>query len=234
MAKLFTILVSPNERAEMKSALGEYGFEIPIPFDFLLYTSRGPIPRERKVFPGDFLASIGDGRFAKECAAMREISQYPGIILEGSPNYNSEGILRVNGRFSRWNKKGIRNMIRSLKYVESCDVEWSDSIEDTVEILKENQEYFDNPRHLSLRRRQKFESDWYSPVYEERFIFWLQGCGKGISVTRARLISQKFKTPMEVGQAFADETLRDKLMELPGIGKVIADNFCKFWSGESG
>ena len=226
-----TILVSSNERTEVKQALGDLGMVANIPFDFQLFTERGSVPCERKKIPDDLMASIGDGRLAKECAAMRQESEFRVVILEGRFSYTSDDRLRIGNRPSRWTRKAVRNIIRSIKYVEGCDIEYSDNILDTVEVLKELQAYFDKDKHLSLRIRPRFESSWLVPVYEERFIYWLQGCGFGISVVRARAISQVFKTPMEVGQAYVDGTLAEKLVSIPGIGKTLAKGFVEFWEG---
>lgn len=220
-----TILVSPNE-SEVKKALGDDGFEAPLPFDFLLYTSRGPIPAERKRFPDDFIASVKDGRWAREAAAMRQYSPYCIGIIEGEGRYTSDDKLRIGNRVSQWSRAGVRNMFRSLRYVEGVDLEFTSDILDTVECLKEMQAYFDKDTHISLRTRPRFESDWFTPVYEERFIYWLQGCGAGISIVRARAFAKVFKNPGEVFNASVED-----FMSIPGIGPTMAKNVYNFLRG---
>ena len=220
------ILVSSNEWPRVEQDLGEEGISTELPFDFLLYTNKGAVSGERKTFPDDFIASAKDGRLAKELAAMREQTEYRIVILEGSPRYTYEGMLRIGNRPSSWSKAGIRNLIRSIRYVEGADVEWSENIHETVTILKELQKYFDTEKHLSLRIRPRFESDWYIPVYGERFVYWLQGCGPGISVVRAKAISKVFKTPMELFTASIED-----IQSVPGIGGKTANSIYNFLRG---
>lgn len=226
------ILVSANERAEVKDALGDLGMAVDLPFDFLIYTNRGPVAVERKYFPDDFISSVRDGRFARECAAMREKAEYRIIVCEGEGKYTHDGKLRMRNKPTAWTRAGVRNLKRSLRYVEGCDIEYSSSIVDTVEVLKELHKYFDAATHVSLRTRPKFESNWLVPIYEERFIYWVQGIGKGISIVRARTIAKIFHSPMEICAAHVDGTLTEKLISIPGIGQTIAKGFSKFWEGE--
>lgn len=223
------VIVSPSEPEELINILGENAlvdnFAESIGADYVLFTNRGTLLIQRKTIP-DLIASVRDGRLAKECAAMRQASEYRVVILEGKPTYTTEGFLRIGRIKSRWTKAGIRNLMRSIRYVEGVDIEWSDSIGDTADCLKELQKYFDQENHLSLRTRPKFESSWFTPTFEERFTFWLQGCGSGISIKRARAIAKVFRSPMEVFTASIDE-----LSQIPGIGKVLATNLCNFLRG---
>ena len=229
---MFTIIVSSNERAskgnpDVKDELKKV-FDVMIQqqdFDFLLYTERGSIPRERKVFPEDFLASIGDGRFAKECAAMRAISKFPGIIIEGKPRYNYEGQLMVNNIASRWNKTALRNIIRSLKYVEGCDVEWADDVEETAQILLENQKYFDAPTHDSLRTRSTIVSSWFTPTYEERLVYFYSGL-PGIKAGMATKMTNYFPTSMSLHSA-----TQEQLLAVPLLGKKRVERIMAFIHG---
>lgn len=224
-----TILVSPNEREPVKSALGELGLEYPLPYDFQLFTTRGIVAVERKFFPDDLLASVRDGRLARECAAMRQNAPFRFVIIEGRGRYTRDGKLRVGRRKkpSAWTRAGVRNLTRSIRFVEGADIEYSDNIVDTVGILKELQRYFDNPTHVGLRTRPGFESDWPIPTYQERFIYWLQGCGPGISIIRARALANHFKNPMELMVASVED-----LTEVSGIGKKLAPVIYNFLRGE--
>ncbi len=226
------ILVSPNER-DVRIELDRrgIGMEANLPFDFKLLTNRGAVTLERKKFPSDFIASIQDGRLSKECAAMRhENSQFRFVIVEGRvwdrKIYSSDGRLLQGVIPTRWTRKGIRNFIRSLRFVEGCDIEVTDSIEDTVDCMVELQEYFDNPQHISLRARPKFESDWFSPLYEERFLFWLQGCGPGISAIRAKKIAEIYHNPIEVFSASIED-----FQKVKGIGKATSTSLYNFLKG---
>ena len=231
---MLTIVVSANEHREVKLALGKMALEDNLPYDFKLFTARGVVPRERKVFPSDFLASIYDGRMSRECAAMREDSQYPGVILEGQACYTTDGHLR-NGRIvTNFTRASLRNLIRSIEYVEGCVVEWSSDIGDTVDILIETQTWFDKVNHNSLRTRQPIQTDWLRPTYQERYLYWLQGLPT-ISISRAKKIAEVYPSPMSLLRAIVanGEFSQKALTTVPGIGKGIAGTIAKFVSGDS-
>ena len=219
-----TILISSNERIVVQEAFGK-DWEIiacALPFDFLLHTASGPIARERKEFPGDFIASVKDGRFAKECAAMREASQFPGIISEGSPLYAPNGNLIVGRKISRWSRKAVRNLIRSLQFIEGCGIEWSPNLQGTEELLRETQTYFDKTGHRSLRVRPTIRSSWLVTTQEERYLHWLQGL-PSVGAGRAELLASRFPTPASMIEAGVEQ-----IMESPNIGKTLAQGIWGF------
>jgi len=220
------ILTSPNERTEVKQALGDLYLSSDLPFDFLLLTARGSVAVERKQFPDDFIASVKDGRFSRECAAMREETEYRIIISEGHGSYTVNEKLRIGGRESEWTRQGVRNVRRSLRYVEGCDIEDTESIKDTARCLIELQNYFDTISHISMRSRPGFETAWAVPTYEERYIYWLQGCGPGIKARRARMIAKVYKTPFELMNATPQD-----LLQIDGIGKNMANSIYNFLRG---
>ena len=220
-----SFLVSPNE-VDLLKLLGDDGFAYNLPFDVGMFTETGQVAVERKAFPSDFVASVRDGRWAKEAAAMREWAPYRIGILEGEPRYDAEDHLIIGNRTSQWTKKGIRNMIRSVKWVEGLDIEWTYDMNDTVECLHEIQGWFDETNHWSLRTRPTVKGSWYTPIYEERFIHWLQGCGKGVSIGRARKLAEYFHTPFEIFNASIED-----LQACPGIGEGIATGLYNFLRG---
>ena len=217
-----TILVSSNERKQVRDALGDSALIADLPFDFLSFTKRGSIAAERKRFPGDFIASVQDGRFARECAAMREASQWPHIIIEGRGSYTKDGYLKSGPRILNWTRKSIRNMIRSLELVEGCRVEQTRNIQDTTNCLHEIADYFDTERHGSFRARARLVSDWPAPTYQERYRYWLMGLPE-ISAVRADKLAAKFTCPVAIIAASEED-----LMEVPGIGKYMAGRIYNF------
>ena len=159
---MHTVLVSSNERQEIKDTLGDNGLETVIPYDFQVYTIRGLLAIERKLFPSDFLASLKDGRMAKECAAMREAA-FRVLICEDEPNwtYTTDGHLKQGRQpVSRWTKTAIRNMMRSIRYAEGVDIEVTDSVKDTIATILELRDYFNAKSHLSLRSRPNLETSY--------------------------------------------------------------------------
>ena len=214
-----TVVVSPNERRPVKRALVDY-VEVEQPFDFLIFTKRGEIPIERKTV-GDMLASAQDGRFARECAAMRETSKFPHIIIEGRYRFSPMGFL-ISGIETNWSRRAIRNLERSMMFVEGCIVEHTRSIIDTANRIQEIGDYFDSISHDSLRCRASISTDWPSPVYQERYRYWLEGLPE-VKAGRADKIMERFTCPASVMAASAGD-----LMKVSGIGKYMAELIWKF------
>lgn len=215
------IIVSPNERQEIKTLIGDEGIESTIPYDFRLYTRKGAIAVERKHFPSDMLASVEDGRLAKECAAMRH-AKYRVLISEGVAKYNQQGYLLNGHRITRWTRAGIRNLFRSIRYCEDVDIEFTRSIPETVQVLHELQSYFDTDSHHSIRVRPTFSPEMLYKTDTERYIYWLQGL-PGIGYERACEMRKWFRCPLHVFEASQSD-----LMRVPGIGKVIAKGIYSF------
>lgn len=224
-------LINTNEHSTVRQAFE--GLLIPYPladlgsgeFDMLIYTQQGESAWERKVIPGDFISSIADGRLNRELAAIREISKFPKLILEGRLTFNRDGNLLLNRRTSRWTRKGLRNLLRSIRYIEGVDVEWSDSLEETVQIVKEWWEYLDKGQHLSLKVRPGLSSNWPYTVREERIIYFYEGI-PGISAVRARALSEIFPNPIDLVAA-EPETIK----EISGFGNKLSLRVFNFLRG---
>ena len=212
-----TILIDSVEPRKVKDAFGEYAIDTPLEgFDFKMYTECGIVAIERKRIPGDFLSSLTDGRLYQQILAMRDSSNIQILLLEGRFRYNRDNILLRGRRKTRWNRKGITNLLRSIKWIEGVDIEYSSSISDTVITVLEIQDYFDKTDHTSLRGRPRIQTNWIKPTREEKIIYWIQGL-PGVGVTTARKLYEKFPTPLLLFQASPSD-----IGSIPRIGKVVA------------
>lgn len=217
----YLVMVSPNERREVKLCLAEYGCELQMPYDFRLHTRKGTIAVERKKFPQDMLASVEDGRLAKECAAMRS-ARYGILISEGVPRYNDNGYLMNGHRVTRWTRSGLRNLYRSIRYCEGIDVEFTRNIPETIKCLHELQSYFDSDDHTSIRIRPHFDPTYLYKTDVERYIYWLQGF-PSIGYDRACILAKSFPSP-DIMYSATEHDLR----RVKGIGKGLAKTIYTF------
>ena len=220
-----TILVSSNEWGRVKHLLKEDGLSVSLNYDFRMYTNAGIVAAERKKSPGDLLASVADGRLARECAAMREEAEFRFLISEGRIHYTKDGHVQDGKHPSHWTRTGIRNLFRSIRFVEEVDIEYTINIPDTVQTLRELQAYFDEKKHGSLRARAGVQKNWPVVTYEERFLYWIQGL-PSISRTRAESIASKFANPSGVFAA----TLED-WMSIPRFGEKTVTPIYQFLHG---
>jgi len=221
-----TILIDSNEPKKVKDAFGEYAIDVPLEgFDFKLYTRCGIIAIERKKVPGDFISSVGDGRLYAQILAMRDFSDIQILLLEGKFRYNRDGILLQGRRKSRWNRKGINNLLRSIRWVEGIDIEQSSGLIDTVTTVLQIEEYFNSQDHLSLKRRPGIQTDWIVPTRGERVIHFYQGI-PGIAVVGAKKLYDRFPNPIDLYGANVEE-----IDKIPRFGKQQSQNIWNFLRG---
>ena len=218
-----SIVITTNEPREIKNLFGEQALESPMGFDMLLYTSKTPLPIERKKVPGDLLASVTDGRLAREISAMREVSQFFVVLLHGTIIYRKDDSVYMYGNKGRnWTKKGVRNLLRTLQFVEGAYIEYASTDEELVQVVNELQEYFDRQYHLSFRLRPSFQTNWIMPTRQEKVIYFFQGL-PGISAIRAKSLSEKFPSPLNLYQASVDD-----ITQISGLGNVLATRIYNF------
>ena len=193
-------------------------------FDMLLFTKAGAVAIERKKIPQDLLVSIDDGRLSRELVALREMGIFKLVILEGKFRYRNN-VLMSGRRTTRWTRSGMRNLLRSVRYFEGVDVEFSENLEDTVNLIVTLKKYLDAEDHHSLRSRPNMRSEYLYPVKEERILWFYQGF-PGISVVRARTLFNKYPRPLDLISADACD-----IIECNGFGSKLSQGVYDFLRG---
>lgn len=215
-----TIVITTNEPREIRD-LFEDKVEQLMDFDILLYTRKCCVTIERKQIPGDFLSSIQDGRLARELRAMKDISSIRIVLLHGKFIFRKDGELAAYGH-QQWTKKGIRNLLRTLQYVEGVFIEQAETDDELVEVVNELQDYFDKDKHTSMRTRPVIDTDWLVPSRDERVQYFYQGIPH-IGATKARKLVEHFPNPIDLYPA----TVAD-IQKIPGFGKTLANSVYNF------
>ena len=224
-------LISPSEREALYYA-GSRGLSSSLPerygADFLIFTPRGRCGIQRKKFPEDFFASLDDGRLAREMAQLAYL-EWRLLVPEGTPNFTTDGHL-VDYNYSRWTRKGLRNLLRSARIQHGVDVEWSDSIEDTVSIVCELEDYLKENVHRSLLTRPKenrTRDEWGDHSRRDWARFFLQGF-PGVGSARAEAIYDTFgRVPMRW------DCTEEELMKVWGIGPKTAKTLMRLFDAEA-
>ena len=219
------ILIDSNDYIHLGKYLRNSVTVVPsMGFDILLVTNTAEIPIERKKIPSDLLSSITDGRLDREISAMRQASDIQVILLHGKFVYKNDGTLRMRGK-SRWTRKGVRNLIRTLKFIEGVYIEWADSLEDLVAVVYEMEEYFNKSTHQSLHTRAGLGAYRQTTPYSERVKYFYQGL-PSIKVSRARALHSMFPTPMSLYQADISD-----ISDIHGFSTVSATRIYNFLRG---
>ena len=221
-----SILITSNEPKPIRRLFSD-AIELPMRYDFRLYTRSGIVGIERKKVPGDLLSSIDDGRLRNEIFAMREECDIQVILLHGVIKYNRDGTVYVGKRRkSRWTEKGIRNIMRTLEYVEGCYIESARNNQELVDRIYEIQEYLDKKNHLSMRGRPGIQTDWIIPTKADKVIYFYQGLNPRVGIIGAKKLYDRFPNPLDLFQA----TIED-IDLIHGFGKKQATNIHNFLRG---
>ena len=221
------IVITTNEPKKIRNLFVDK-VEIPMGWDMCLYTEAGVIGIERKKVPDDLLASVQDGRLNREILAMREETQIQILLLHGRINYNPNGSLKTwRNRPQRynWSRKGITNLLRTIRYVEGLYVEEAKNNAELVQLVYDLQLYFDQKHHLSIKSRPRIETSWFLPSHAERVIYFYSGL-PGIATIGAKKFYDKFPSPLELFGASVEQ-----IAEISGIGKSTATSVHNFLRG---
>lgn len=162
----------------------------------------------------DFIASIQDGRLAREVAMMKSLPMKI-IVLEGRLTYTSEDMLMYSRRLSTISRTQFEGMIMSLMEKGIHVIHTTDT-RDTARWIKLFAQWTSKPRHASLERRPGPVSPWGNITDEDWAIHFLQGID-GLGSEKAKAIVKHFK-----GAPLQWTVTEQQLMEVPGIGKVLA------------
>lgn len=218
-------LIVPNEPKTIRNLLSEL-IECPQGYDICLLTNLGKVGIERKKVPSDLISSIEDGRLGREILNMREECQIMIVLFHGTMRYNKNGTLKLGKRTSyRWTEKGIRNIRRTLEFVEGCYIETARNNQELVKVLNELQDYLNEKEHLSTKGRLPIKSNWIKPIYAERVRYFYDGL-PGVAVVGARKLADRFPSPMQLYAASVEE-----IMEVPRVGKALATGIFNFLRG---
>jgi len=206
------VLVSPSEPKSIKLALKGKAIVHPLPeeygADFLLVTGQGRAAVQRKTWD-DLLASLEDGRLAKELLLMKR-AQVAVLVVEGYLECTSEGNVITPYR-QQYTKEQARNVLRSCQLVHGVMVERTENPQDTAQAILELEKWLRKPEHRSLLVRPK-RTEWGTRTDRDWAVWLLQGF-PGIGPTLAEAIFDHFgEVPLRWTCRFGD------LLKVEGIG----------------
>ncbi len=201
------MLVSPTEQklrslGKSSSLPEKYGS------DFLFPSVNGLVGVQRKELK-DLVASLHDGRFAKELGQMGSLSL--GIVLiEGEIRWTRDGqLMGMRGEFTRAQLYGVlfSTMASGLWVIQTH------SLEETGIILPLIEKWLQKKRHGTLSNRPNAKGEWGSVTSREWGVHFLQGF-QGIGAEVAGRIWDHFG-----GVPVAWNVGREELERVKGVGK---------------
>lgn len=174
---------------------------------------------QRKEFPGDFLASVHDGRLAEQIAKGSELDVMI-LMLEGRPVWTTDGkLIRENGgKRWPWTKAQHRNFLATVQY-RGVQIQWTDGLYDTIDAVKSLAEWSEKDDHTSLDRKLSVATDKFGRKRESAAAFIQRSVLQqvpGIGPRQARAIIERYGFPVTL-------TISEReLNEVAGIGKKRA------------
>ena len=203
-------LVSPAEPLALREAgtsssvAEDYGADILIPgHGFFLGV-------QRKEFPGDFLASMNDGRLSSSLAKLTKCDVRV-LILEGKQRWTTSGFLVHD--YVQFSRAQLRNLLMSAHYELGVHSMWTDSLADTLDAVRDLARWAQKKRHDSLHTRGNAHDPYRRKWSEEdRAMFVLQGFD-GIGPELARRIYKHFgRLPLKW------DVSDEEMLEVEGMG----------------
>ena len=211
-------IVAPTERHKaIKGLVGEEGEVSLLPERMgcdMVWRARGKWWGVQRKEIADFIASVQDGRLAKEIAQMKNLPLKV-VIIEGRIQWTTDGKLVIKKRHTSITKRQFLGMQFSLAS-QGVSVIWTESAYETAEVTRALADWSMKDRHNSMMRRPGPQTPWGSVTDEDWALHLLQSFD-GLGLEKARALKKHFGgVPMN--WACTEEELRD----VPGIGKVLA------------
>lgn len=166
----------------------------------------------------DLVASVADGRLAREMAMMKRLSVAV-LVVEGKPSWTMDGSLISKGFGKPWTRRQHRGLLWSVRE-KGVWVEWTDGAEDTVVACRELEAWVRKGKHGSLERRPGPESVWGQLTnrdYARHVVMGLPGVGPELA---GRIVDT-------FGMPFGWKVSVEELMTVNGIGRKKAESMLK-------
>ena len=174
----------------------------------------------------DLLASAQDGRLAKELAQMQGLA-LRAFVIEGKVVVLPDGAIDVGqfngtrgGNGSRWTIQQYRGLLWSIQS-RGCWVGFTGRQAETIEYLKQLQEWSQKESHDSLKRRPGPITVWGKANHRDYQLHLLQGL-EGIGSELAERIVDHFgRVPWRW------DVTKEELAQVKGIGKKKVETIWK-------
>lgn len=212
------ILVSPAE----PKTLWKLGDVDPLPeefgVDFMWASPLGKVGVQRKQFPGDFLASVHDGRLNTEYLQMQALDVRV-LLIEGEGKWSMDGELieswgaHDRQRQRRWNRTTHRNYLSSVQIFKGVTVQHSKGLQDTERFIKDFFIWSQKADHIGLDARPAAQAmGYWANISNEDYQRYLLQSLPIIGPKLAQAILD------HLGQIFTINVTYEQLLEVPGIG----------------
>lgn len=204
------MLIAPSEPRSIK-VLGKSS-SVPEKWgaDIFFAAGGGTVGVQRKELT-DLIASVQDGRLAKEVGQLQQVGRAV-LIVEGRARWSSEGVLLGRDYGMPWTRTAHRNLMYSVQ-AQGIWVEQTDDANDTVAAVLNLHDYLRKPKHHSLVRRPGPVSPWGKATNQDWLAHFLQGL-EGVGPELAKNLIEHFGGRSPIEWRVGERELRD----VKGVG----------------
>lgn len=210
------MLISPAERDPALTSLGNSS-PVPERFGADYFWSAKPVGLvgvQRKAFPGDFLASVRDGRLEKELGQMRALDVAV-LVLEGRGRWTTEGELIFPHSQQRWTRSGHRRLLCSIQ-ARGVWVQTTDDVADTVACIRDVEAWSRKSSHNATKSRPAAKRDGWGRIDDHGYLVHFTGGLPDVGPVKGAAIVDS------LGCIFELKVSEEQLRRVHGIGKVGA------------
>lgn len=227
------MLVSPSESPAARS-LGTSTWKVEEWGADFGWVARGEIYGAQRKALKDLVASVDDGRLAKELLQMTSL-HHAFVVLEtgerggGWPREMPNGQLAGLGGYGRpWTGVQLRGVLYGVMARGVHVVLVKDETE-TIARVKELEVWSKKARHESARGRGMAPSNVFGKRGEREYAVWVMQSLPGVGVEMAGRIFDHFgRIPLRMDEGVGMK----ELMEVKGVGKVVAKRVIDVFGGE--
>jgi len=188
--------------------------------DFLVMGKKRVIGVQRKKFPEDLLASLGDNRLYTQVRQMEGLSEKM-LIVEGYGRWTNDGEL-IGSDYMKMTVGQLYSLFFTLMFEEGIPVLWVRDMNATYQALGQLDRWVKKTKHTSLKRRSGPKPDSWGTVSNKSWGSHLLQSFPGVGPDIAEKMIEHFGYVPLTWTVSVDE-----MMQVPGVGKTIAGNMDK-------
>ncbi len=180
--------------------------------DFLILGRTYRIGVQRKQFPSDFVASIGDGRLYGQLPLLSELDKAV-LVIEGHGKWTEDGELITDSKYDYITIQQFHGLLFSIMFEFGIPSIWVGSMKDTEDILLNLEAWAAKTKHTSLRSRAGPNKSSWGTTSEQHMARHLMQGFPGVGQELAGRIVTKFE-----GVPLTWTVGMDEMQEVEGLG----------------
>jgi len=170
----------------------------------------------------DFIASVNDGRLAKEVQQMA-VLEWKLLVIEGNPKWSLDGAWLGDKWGAQWTRQQHTAMLLSVQQAGVWVLGSTDTT-DTAKLILDFERWVKKDTHAALMQRGPMASPWGTKENRDYQLHLIMGLPQVGYTLAARILDT-------VGMPFGLRVTREQLMSVDGIAAKKADTIIRALEG---